>query len=70
VTVKVPKGANADTVLRLKGKGVPTASSGHGDMFVKLKIVLPENLSDDFIEFTEKWAKKNSYDPRRKLGWT
>jgi DnaJ-class molecular chaperone len=70
VTVKVPKGANADTVLRLKGKGVPNADgSGKGDMFVKLKIVLPETLSDDFVEFTEKWAKKNSYDPRRKLGW-
>jgi len=70
VTVKVPKGANTDSTLRLKGKGVPMAGGSHGDMFVKLKIVLPEPPPEDLAEFIEKWAKKNTYDPRRKLGWT
>jgi DnaJ-class molecular chaperone len=70
VTVKVPKGANADTILRLKGKGVPMANGGNGDMLIRLKIVLPDPPTDDLIEFTEKWARKNAYDPRRKLGWT
>jgi len=69
VTVRVPKGANSDTLLRLKGKGIPFGRGEHGDMFVKLKIMLPEPVPDDLAEFTEKWAKKNPYDPRKKLGW-
>lgn len=72
VAVKVPKGANTGTTLRLKGKGIPspTAKGGEaGDMFVKLKIVLPEPVPGDLGDLVEKWAKKNAYDPRKKLGW-
>ena len=64
VTVKVPKGANSGTTLRLKGKGVAAASGSNGDMFVKLKIMLPEPVPQDLTDMVEKWAKKNSYDPR------
>jgi DnaJ-class molecular chaperone len=66
VAVKVPKGANTGTTLRLKGKGV--ASNPAGDMFVKLKLVLPEPVPQDLTDFIEKWAKKNAYDPRKKAG--
>ena len=69
VAVKVPKGANSGTSLRLKGKGIPSAKGEAGDMFVKLKIMLPEPLPDDLTELVEKWAKKHPYDPRKKLGW-
>ena len=69
VSVKVPKGANTGTTLRLKGKGIPMISGGTGDMFVKLKIMLPESPADDLAELVEKWAKKHAYDPRKKLGW-
>ena len=66
VTVKIPKGANSGTSLRLKGKGVAGAPAG--DMFVKLKIMLPEPMSQDLADFVEKWAKKNAYDPRKNTG--
>ncbi len=69
VTVKVPKGANSDTVLRLKAKGVPGTGGKQGDMFVKLKIMLPDPIPADLGEWMEKWGKKNAYDPRKKLGW-
>ncbi len=65
VALKIPKGANTDNLLRLKGKGVPRAKGEAGDMFVKLKVFLPE----DPQEGLEKWAQKNPYDPRKKLGW-
>jgi DnaJ-class molecular chaperone len=68
VTLKVPKGSNTGTILRLKGKGAATAAPG--DMFVKLKIVLPDPVPQDLTDFIEKWAKKNSYDPRKKSGLT
>jgi DnaJ-class molecular chaperone len=73
VAVKVPKGANTGTVLRLKGKGVPSAkgqgAGTAGDMFVKLKIMLPEPMPQDLADLIEKWGKKNAYDPRKKAGW-
>jgi DnaJ-class molecular chaperone len=69
VAVKVPKGANTGTTLRLKGKGIPAAKGEAGDMFVKLKIMLPDPPTDDLDELIEKWAKKHAYDPRKKLGW-
>jgi DnaJ-class molecular chaperone len=55
--------------MRLKGKGIPADKGEPGDMFVKLKIMLPEPASSDLAEIVEKWAKKNAYDPRKKLGW-
>lgn len=70
VAVKIPKGANTGTTLRLKGKGMPSGKGEAGDMMVKLKVVLPDTASEDLDEFIEKWAKKNAYDPRKKLGWS
>jgi DnaJ-class molecular chaperone len=67
VTVKVPKGSSSGTSLRLKGKGV--AGHGAGDMFVKLKIVLPDPVPQDLVDYIEKWAKKNTYSPRIKAGF-
>ncbi|MFA4995151.1 MAG: J domain-containing protein [Bdellovibrionales bacterium] len=67
VSVKIPKGSNSGTSLRLKGKGV--ASYPAGDLFVKLKITLPDPVPQDLADFIEKWAKKNSYDPRKKTGF-
>lgn len=69
VAVKVPKGANTGTILRLKGKGIPATKETSGDMLVKLKIMLPEPMTDDLADIIEKWAKKHAYDPRQKLGW-
>ena len=66
VAVKIPKGANAGTTLRLKGKGV--AGNTVGDMFVKVKITLPDPVPQDLTDLIEKWAKKNAYDPRKKAG--
>jgi DnaJ-class molecular chaperone len=69
VQVKVPAGSNAGSSLRLKGKGVKKSSGAAGDMFVKIKIVLPEKPNGDLNEMIAKWAKKNAYNPRAKLGW-
>ncbi|MDP9127041.1 MAG: DnaJ domain-containing protein [Pseudomonadota bacterium] len=69
VTLKVPKGAQTGTVLRLKGKGIPSATGEAGDMFAKIKIMLPDTVPADLSDWVEKWAKKHAYDPRQKLGW-
>ena len=66
VAVTIPPNSNTGTVLRLKGKGVK-GTNGTGDQLVTLKVVLPENDAE-FAKFVEKWAAKNSYNPREKVG--
>ncbi|MRG56124.1 DnaJ domain-containing protein [Phyllobacterium sp. SYP-B3895] len=43
VAVKVAPWTSSDRVLRLKGKGLPKKGDGHGDLFVHVRIMLPEN---------------------------
>jgi DnaJ-class molecular chaperone len=69
VAVKVPKGSNTGSVLRLKGKGVlDSQASRHGDQYIKLKVVLPDPPDADLSSFLERWAKDRSYDVRKKPG--
>jgi molecular chaperone DnaJ len=43
-SVEVPPGSQPDTVLRLRGKGLPEFRSGHrGDLYVALRVELPEH---------------------------
>lgn len=48
VAVKIAAGTQPETVLRLRGKGLPELeSSRRGDLFVTLHVHLPEKLSND-----------------------
>ncbi|MBR0870354.1 J domain-containing protein [Bradyrhizobium tropiciagri] len=63
VTMTVPKGSNTGTTLRLRGKGAPHAGGGHGDEFVKLKVVLPKGPDPALEAFVETWDRK-AFNPR------
>ena len=63
VTMTVPKGSNTGTTMRLKGKGAPRHGGGHGDEFVKLKVVLPKGPDPELEEFVSKWDRK-AFNPR------
>ncbi len=67
VRMTVPKAANTGTVLRLKGKGAARADKSHGDEYVTLKIVLPENLDPEIEEFAQRWQAGKEQNPRRHL---
>lgn len=46
VTATVPPSSQPDTVLRLAGKGLPEfGSSRHGDLYLRLRLHVPERLS-------------------------
>jgi DnaJ-class molecular chaperone len=66
VMLRVPKGSNTGSILRLKGKGVPRRG-GHGDEFVKLKVMLPPEPNPELEAFLAQWAPGPSYDPRRDM---
>jgi DnaJ-class molecular chaperone len=65
VTMTVPKGSNTGTTLRLKGKGAPRLGGGHGDQFVKLKVVLPRPPDPELEAFVSNWEKGKAFNPRQ-----
>jgi len=45
-SVTVPPGTQPDSVLRLRGKGLPQFQArGHGDLYLRVKVHVPERLS-------------------------
>lgn len=64
VTMTVPKGSNTGTILRLRGKGAPRRGGGHGDQFVKLKVVLPKPADLELEAFVSNWGKGKAFNPR------
>jgi len=64
VSMAVPKGSNAGTIMRLKGKGAPRRGGGHGDQFVKLRVVLPKSPDPELEAFVSKWDKGKEFNPR------
>lgn len=67
VRVKVPAGSRADAKLRLKGKGLPTASGGRGDLFLTLQIVMPSSISEEEQALYERLGRTKHPDPRADL---
>ena len=67
VTMRVPKGSNTGTKLRLKGKGVINRrTSQRGDQYISLAIMLPDSPDADLTRFLNDW-RPNGYDARHKL---
>lgn len=54
-SVDVPSGAQPDTLLRLRGQGLPSFGGGsRGDLFIRLRIHVPERLSERQRQLFEK----------------
>ncbi|MEO8340111.1 MAG: DnaJ C-terminal domain-containing protein [Nitrospirota bacterium] len=67
VRVKVPPGSRADSKLRLKGKGLPAAAGGHGDLFLTIQIVMPPSSTDAERILYDKLRTFDHPDPRAEL---
>lgn len=59
VKIKLKAGTQNGTLLRLKGKGFPVYNQAdrHGDLFVKVNLQLPENLTDQEKELFRQLAQ-------------
>jgi DnaJ-class molecular chaperone len=64
VQLKIPRGSNTDTRLRLKGQGVAGPNAAQGDQYVILKVVLPDPHDPEFLRLVETWSKRYSYRAR------
>lgn len=47
VKVKVPEGSSTDKLMRVKGKGLDSGRGAAGDMYVRVKVVVPAKLSQE-----------------------
>lgn len=64
VKIKIPQGTQPETLIRLRGKGVKMLrGTGHGDHYVKVKIVIPKNLTGKQKELLKE------FDGQKKSGW-
>ncbi len=68
VSVTIPAGTQPGQVLRVEGKGMPTGSrfgSSYGDLYVKVDVHIPSNLSDEqesvFEELKEQPENEKSF---------
>ena len=67
VRVKVPPGSRAESKLRLKGKGLPAAAGGHGDLFLTIQIVMPPSSTDEEHQLYNQLRAIAHPDPRAEL---
>jgi len=64
VSLNVRPGAAAGQKLRLAGKGLPTSSGGHGDLYAVVQIVVPAQANAREKELYAELAKASHFDPR------
>lgn len=66
VKLRIPAGTQPDTVIRLRGKGVPhVRGSGRGDHYVRIKVTVPKNLTRLQKELLEEFDN----EVKHKRGW-
>jgi len=64
VEMAVPAGSSGGKTMRLRGKGLPKASGGRGDLLVQLKIVLPDEADPELEALMHKWREAKRYAAR------
>ena len=62
INITIPEGTESGKVLRLKGLGFPTSENSkiYGDLLVRIKIELPQNLTNEEKELFKKLASFRS----------
>lgn len=60
LAVAIPAWSSSDRQLRLKGKGLPLKSGGHGDLYAHIRIMLPEENRDELETLMRKAKAANT----------
>jgi len=70
VSLRVPPETQNGRTIRLAGQGMPRAKErggGHGDLYVTVKVVLPQKLNDDERALVRTLAERHGDDVRAHL---
>ena len=68
IELSIPKNTSSGRIFRLKGKGMPKAGSASGDLFVTMRIVLPDGHDAELEALMQKWRDDHPYHPRSEIG--
>src|SRR4051812_19299269 len=68
VELSIPKNTSSGRTFRLKGKGLPKAGGGSGDLYFTSRIMLPDGNDADLEALMQKWRADHPYNPRSELG--
>jgi molecular chaperone DnaJ len=68
VTVKVAHGTQSGKTVRVRGRGIPKAKSGHGDLLVTFEVAVPTELEGEARQAVEALASALPDNPRAHLG--
>jgi curved DNA-binding protein len=66
VNLNIPEGSQTNKKLRLKGKGIPSKPAG--DLFVTLRIVLPEAKTESARKLYHDMEEQLDFNPRAAMG--
>jgi DnaJ-class molecular chaperone len=66
VELAVPANTSSGRTFRLKGKGLP--GNTPGDLYVVMRIVLPDGKDADLEKLMTEWRETKPYDPRSGMG--
>jgi len=64
VEVTIPPGAKSGQRLRLRGQGLNKRKGGRGDEYIRLKIVVPKDVSPEERRVYEELKRISRFDPR------
>jgi molecular chaperone DnaJ len=68
--IRIPAGTQPETVLRLKGKGLPVlGQSVKGDFLIRVHVWTPERLTDEQERLFQELAKLEGEPPKRSPGF-
>jgi molecular chaperone DnaJ len=68
--LKVPSGTQPETVLRLRGKGLPIlGQDAKGDLLVRVRVWTPERLNEEQERLFRELAKVEGEPPKRSPGF-
>ncbi len=68
--IRIPAGTQPETVLRLKGRGLPVLGQGaKGDLLIRVHVWTPERLTEEQERLFQELAKLEGEPPKRSPGF-
>lgn len=64
ISLKVPAGSQDGKLLRVRGRGAPRLGGGRGDLYARLRVIVPTKLTKRERELIEELAKISRERPR------
>jgi DnaJ-class molecular chaperone len=62
--VKIPAGAQGGQRMRLRGQGLNKRGGGRGDLYVKLKIIVPTHATEKEKQLYRELSDASHFNPR------